>query len=627
MSVASLELNEKATSIAPGNMASLTGVRFLAALTIALGHTYHPADVITMIGMPLFFTLSGFIIHYVYSDTFATGWRKAAISFAGARFSRIYPLYAVFLAVSLVITPMGKILYHSGNIKLILAYAFACYTWFPFSIDDHATTNWYYDISWSVPTEIFFYVCYMLVFYRFQRIRSAKLCFGLLIGFCIAAYLLFYGLFLTRDIWESIALRHFSGFLPREASFNDSLYRWFLYSSPYGRVLEFIGGCLTCQLFLLVRENSALRGRLNFEVLTWGSCALIAVAVIAFQHLGPVEPWLSPHNHRLLSFFVSLHMNFMIAPLCYVLIFALAYGRSTLSQFLSCGFVVLLGEISYSTYLGHPLAQRFFDNSALSDLPYAPTLIEMLVIYLFSWMFYVSLEVPAKAGLRRFFARRPPRIVANLFGRHGAWAGVVAAAILATLWSTHMLGGDHGNTADAAPSPANAALAALPVLQPISSFAASWDGMQGLELSPLKGSAAVPEGPWRLVVKSDNGRHRLGIAAHGLKAGSVYRISAWVRAAAAVPILLDMRDGKATHFGSVMFKLPADTVAGHKGDVADPGVAHQADGWTKISAEMTFADDTAVIYVTLLDASGADQYTGDGTTAVDFGGLEITQSQ
>ena len=54
------------------------------------------------IGMPLFFTLSGFIIHYVYADAFASGWRRAGGEFAIARFSRIYPLYLALLVYSLL---------------------------------------------------------------------------------------------------------------------------------------------------------------------------------------------------------------------------------------------------------------------------------------------------------------------------------------------------------------------------------------------------------------------------------------------------------------------------------------------------------------------------------------------
>jgi peptidoglycan/LPS O-acetylase OafA/YrhL len=393
------------------SIASLTGIRFIAALTIVLGHIYSPVDVLTAIGMPLFFTLSGFIIHYVYSAEFAAGWRPAALHFAGARFSRIYPLYFMLLLVDVATTPMGRFLYHTADVRAILAYVFAYWTWVPLSIDGHAAADWYYSISWSVPTEIFFYCSYALVFYRIAGLRSARACFVALVGFCIGAYVLFYVLFLTRDGWENWLLAHVSGFTPRTDGLNNSLYRWLLYTSPYGRIFEFIGGCLTCQLYLLLRGTPAAR-RLPVELLGWLACLLIAALIAVFWWAGR-EPWLAHDNSRLLSFFVSLHMNFLLAPCCYLLIFALAFGGSTLSRLLSSGLAVLLGEISYSTYLGHPLAHRFVGGSALGHIRHVSTVIELVVIYIFSWMFYAALEMPAKRALRRLFARWRPRPLAR----------------------------------------------------------------------------------------------------------------------------------------------------------------------------------------------------------------------
>jgi peptidoglycan/LPS O-acetylase OafA/YrhL len=169
------------------SIASLTGIRFIAALTIVLGHIYSPVGVLTGIGMPLFFTLSGFIIHYVYSAEFAAGWRPTVLRFAGARFSRIYPLYFMLLLVDVMTTPMGRFLYHAADVRAILAYVFACWTWFPLSVEGHAAADWNYSISWSVPTEIFFYCSYALVFYRIAGLRSARVCFVALVGFCIGA--------------------------------------------------------------------------------------------------------------------------------------------------------------------------------------------------------------------------------------------------------------------------------------------------------------------------------------------------------------------------------------------------------------------------------------------------------
>ena len=63
--------------VSRANIDALTGLRFVAAFTIAFGHAYPHLLSLTGVGMPLFFTLSGFIIHYVYADPFATGWRRA----------------------------------------------------------------------------------------------------------------------------------------------------------------------------------------------------------------------------------------------------------------------------------------------------------------------------------------------------------------------------------------------------------------------------------------------------------------------------------------------------------------------------------------------------------------------
>src|SRR2546421_11421320 len=106
------------------NIDALTGLRFVAAFTIALGHYYQPWLEVSGIGMPLFFTLSGFIIHYVYAESFVAGWPSATREFAVARFSRIYPLYFAVLLYYLFRTDMGEILARSSNFPASLAYLF-----------------------------------------------------------------------------------------------------------------------------------------------------------------------------------------------------------------------------------------------------------------------------------------------------------------------------------------------------------------------------------------------------------------------------------------------------------------------------------------------------------------------
>ena len=138
-------------TVARDNIDALTGLRFVAAFTIVLGHSYSPWLEVTAIGMPLFFTLSGFIIHYVYSEAFGRGWGRAATEFAVARFSRLYPLYFVLLAYLIVRTPTGHALAHPQNFPTLLAYLAAAWTWWPFTADGHPIGLFY--ISWSVSTE------------------------------------------------------------------------------------------------------------------------------------------------------------------------------------------------------------------------------------------------------------------------------------------------------------------------------------------------------------------------------------------------------------------------------------------------------------------------------------------
>ena len=415
MTTASFESSARSQG-APG-IPALTGIRAIAAFTIVAGHLYPPASELTLIGMPLFFTLSGFIIHYVYADTFAGRWRTAASVFAGARFSRIYPLYAALLLVALITSQMWRTLYHTANIPAIVGYVFACWTWLPLAAEGHSLQDWHYSISWSVPTEIFFYISYALVFYRLARIRNARSCLIALVGLCIGAYAWFYLLFLTRDIWESFLLQHISGFPSRNTDFTNSLYRWFLYISPYSRIFEFVGGCLTCQLFLLLRRDGWLLGRGSLGGFSWLAAALIGIVLVIYHHVSQGQHWLAVDDHSAVSFFMNLHMNFLLAPFCYVLIFSLAVGGSMMSRLLSSGAAVLLGEVSYSTYLGHPVAAYFILTSTIGNLRHI-TIVEMLTVYLFSWMLYTSLEVPAKTLLRRFFRAlrfsRPPSVAASL---------------------------------------------------------------------------------------------------------------------------------------------------------------------------------------------------------------------
>jgi peptidoglycan/LPS O-acetylase OafA/YrhL len=389
-------------TIARDNIDALTGLRFIAAFSIVLGHAYMGIASVTAIGMPLFFTLSGFIIHYVYADAFAVSPRRAVGEFAVARFSRIYPLYVVLLLYFLFKSPMGDALRHIHELPILLAYLTATWTWWPYQIDGSVLFDWHYAISWSIPTEAFFYVCYALVLHRFERLRSIRVCLVLLIGLCFVAYLYFYSLFLTRDLWESAFLARFPQFAARNTDFNQSFYRWFLYISPYSRIFEFVAGVLSCQLFRLVRHQAIVMQRRHVSVIALAGLALLMGPFAAFCYFGANNPWLAVGNFSLGAFLVTLHMNFLLAPACCVLIFSLALGGSVLARILSSRPCRYLGDISYSTYLSHPMAPRVLAHlgiDAPSNTAYG--ILILPVIYAMSAVLYRLVEVPSKRWLRR----------------------------------------------------------------------------------------------------------------------------------------------------------------------------------------------------------------------------------
>jgi peptidoglycan/LPS O-acetylase OafA/YrhL len=390
-------------TVARDNIDALTGLRFVAAFSIVLGHTYAPWLEVTAIGMPLFFTLSGFIIHYVYSEAFQAGWGRAAREFAVARFSRLYPLYFVLLAFLIVRTPEGHALAHVQNFPTLLGYLSMCWTWWPFFINDHPAGFFY--ISWSVSTEVFFYFCYAALLYRLAAIRSVRTCLIALVLFCVLAYAFFFALFVTRDIWEPAALAGHPEFVGRLVDYNHSFYRWVLYLSPYCRLPEFIGGVLTCQLYLLTRRQRIPIGTIRPAVIGLLGIAVMAVLFAQFRYFGETDPWNAIGHFSYGAFIVNLHQNFLFAPCCYALIFSTATGGWALARALSSRPALFLGDISYSTYLSHQMVAAWLERRLPLDLlPTLPYLLVMMaVFYLVSWALYAVVEMPAKRLLRTLF--------------------------------------------------------------------------------------------------------------------------------------------------------------------------------------------------------------------------------
>jgi peptidoglycan/LPS O-acetylase OafA/YrhL len=388
----------------------LTGLRFVAAISVVIAHFtgagYSPFGIhytFSTVGMPLFFTLSGFVIHYVYAAPFARSWSQTGVEFAVARFSRLYPLFALLLLTSLLFSPLGKAL--GDRPWTLLSYATMTGSWWYWNVDGVTLAELPFGLSWSVSTEVFFYVVYALILYRLSGLRSLPGAIAALVVFCVLAYVAVYFAIETMPAWDRLAREMVSDYVPFEKSYPNSFTRWFLYVSPYFHLLEFIAGVLTCQVFLVMRRAGITIGRGWREVMAWLGVALLAAGATVLTAL----PWLLQNAPPGLRWYVVmanwLAHNFLLAPVCCAVILAVAAGRSSVERALAVPVVVLFGEASYSIYLAHPLLASVAYVTKDNAFPLVSYVVAFFFLLIFSLALYRTVELPAKRFLRQWLSR------------------------------------------------------------------------------------------------------------------------------------------------------------------------------------------------------------------------------
>jgi peptidoglycan/LPS O-acetylase OafA/YrhL len=405
-------------SVAAPPIPALTGLRFAAALLIVVGHGFRtflpfsgPTHVgyelvanITGVGMPLFFVLSGFVIHYNYGRSLAGRRGRGLYAFFVARFARLYPLYVFGLAFDVFnsysyyqLTPYvgNALLYYvpliqswvyrpEGNAALIYAFG-------PLP-----------SVAWSISTEWFLYLVFPIVCAVIARARRpGTIAIFMVIVTAVALALVSVAIVNRQAILAAGVARYG----PVAADPQSSYFRWLLYFSPYSRVFEFTLGCLTSALFLRLPPADADERRLGSWLTVASLLGLLAVYGAMFGW--PVAS--RPHWH---ASFQLLHMSFGFAPFIALLIFCCARYDTAVVRALDGRWVVLGGEASYSLYLWHtvimdrvglgspaPATVRIMAGAAMR---LALCVFTCIGLSLVSWQL---IEVPARKWLRRVLSR------------------------------------------------------------------------------------------------------------------------------------------------------------------------------------------------------------------------------
>ncbi len=399
---------------------ALHGLRFLAAFCILFSHAcswlanfkdtrtvFDYGEFFTVYGMPLFFVLSGFVIHYNYSRLFSTmRSRWAIVEFLGARFARIYPLFICFFLVGLAVDEVLQWVYHNKlNLFLVFAHELTLTQSWVYIVlyGDRLVLDGTFGLSWSLSTEFFFYVSYIVLVLHITRMRSIA---GLLVTagamsvLVLATFAYAAG---HRDAINAFGVRYMNG---NVSGTDHTVFWWLFYYSPYGRVFEFILGCLTAQIYAIFSQHpvSAREERCGRVVVYAALVFLVAFALVyLFRPFGPEAA----------KYTELLKLNFGCGVAIAALIFCVSrYRSSTVALMLSTPLMVLLGDLSFSIYAVHTWTLRIFERPSM-DFGYGLELeaafrvvMAVALTLILSSATYRLIEVPARAWVRKVVARR-----------------------------------------------------------------------------------------------------------------------------------------------------------------------------------------------------------------------------
>lgn len=312
------------------------------------------------LAVDFFFVLSGFIIFINYFDNFSSNTSRNIIKFYWNRFSRIYPVHFVMILAYLSLA--GAFVNWSASQTVPPAFGKIALLENLFMVQAWSSNDTSWNVpSWSISAEWFVYLLFpgMAIF--------------------IGTYLksIFSIFFISCTI---ISLVGAIGWFQLESGGVP------LYSVPLVRVFhEFFLGTLIGTLYINHRP-------LLVSLKPWLVLVMIAFVSISYAWNVPLA---------------------LIVPTAFFLIIAfLSVDDSWLTRLLKLKWLIVLGEISYSTYMVHYFVRDVF-KALFAKSPFAmdavPLVASFFVVLALSFILYRWVELPAQNFLRnlKISGRKP----------------------------------------------------------------------------------------------------------------------------------------------------------------------------------------------------------------------------
>jgi peptidoglycan/LPS O-acetylase OafA/YrhL len=315
------------------------------------------------LAVDFFFELSGFVIALRYADQFTRPNRAVYKEFLVARFARLYPAYITVLAL-FVANPISVLFFSTIKnpgeryepLYLLLS--------IPMIQNWGFTTSVGWNIpAWSVSTEWaaylgFPYYIAVASFFGVTSIRRGLLALGCLVGLMIACYTS--GHDLTDDIPQFGLLRCLFEF-----GIGVSIQRIWYY---------------------------------------WGSTTFLHSFAGLLLALGLA-----------VTFMAGLAPDFVVLPAAFALLI-LTFSSAAFGWLLSWRVLVVLGEISYSTYLVHYFVKDWIKFLMIGHVtsPILVLLAYLGVVFVLSIVLYIGIEKPGRLMIQSIWGKRsrPPNVIA-----------------------------------------------------------------------------------------------------------------------------------------------------------------------------------------------------------------------
>jgi peptidoglycan/LPS O-acetylase OafA/YrhL len=357
---------------------SLTGLRFLAASAVLLGHSTNSIlpipglfeiGSIGPVGVGFFFVLSGFILTFNWNTSFSSA------RFFFKRAARILPLHLVTTVIALCQALLaGTPYWLSTTLSLFLVQA-----WLPetFRLGGNG-------VSWSLSVEVFFYMMFPLIIFRIYQLTRKKLLIALCLTLlAMSAWMIAYAIF---NVEHGL---YISALSP--------------YTNPAYRFGEFFIGCL---MAVSIRNGWRPNWSIHHALLL-GALGYLFLSLLNgyfMSDLGPIE------DYPGLPLSV---LDLMYLPFALFLITAAATSYlENRSTPLGGKWFVRLGKWSFALYLIQMIVikelSKFGTPERNQSLDFLIFFLAILLSIFLSAVLYYLVENPAEKGLNSWFAKSHP---------------------------------------------------------------------------------------------------------------------------------------------------------------------------------------------------------------------------